>query len=214
VGTASGWRAEQVWLGLPDRIVGQIKVVRGPEAKPALDVQGIIRLGTGGTVNGAPQTLREIGPETWQYGEFVVRIWQQTFGAVEPVVVPFRLPKFPVTEITLAASLPTEGASFLVEIRPSWSAAAEQIAALPDGMEGFQVALGAKHFTVFSNPSSAAVPLTLDAPTLFVSGRDKPLRPAPASFELPAGGCAVILSSPEEKDHEAGVASFHDLVSK
>ncbi len=214
VGTASGWRAEQVWLGLSDRIIGQIKVIRGPEAKPALDVQGIVRLGTGGTVNGVPQTLREIGPDTWQYGEFVVRIWQQTFATVEPVVVPFRLPKFPVTEITLKATLPTDGASFLVEIRPSWSEPAVQVAALPDGMEGFQVALGAKHFTVFSNPSSSAIPLTLAAPTLFVSGREKPLKPAPASFELPAGGCAVILDSPETRDHEAGVQSFRDLVSQ
>ncbi len=211
VGTLSGWMGRQLWLGLPDRIVGRIEVAPGPDAKQALDLQGIVRLGTGGTVSGGHQIIREIAPMTWQYGDLVVRVWDQNFASVEPVDVPFRLPQFPVTELTLTAGNAQSPASFLVEIRPSWAVPAEAIALLdPYGLSGLRVAFGGKHFTALSNPTGTPVALPAGKGTLFVSGSHEP-RTAAAHDLLP-GQCAVFVDSPDTADLAAGVNSYHDLV--
>ncbi len=209
VGKRSGWLATQLWLGLQDRIIGQIRVEPGPDAVSANDLEGIIRLGTGGTVNGNPEQIRDIGPRTWQYGDFVVRIWDRSFDHVEPRVVPFRLPAFPLTDLTLNAADVQSPASFLVEIRTTWASPAEEVVSDSDG-SGFRITVGERRFHVVSNRSDEVRKFSLDGTTALVSGDDA--LQSKSIIEVPPGGCAVMIASPQTEDHQMGVEKFVDLV--
>ena len=80
-GTEYNWTARQVWLGLPDRIIGYVDL--GPNTSTtAYELQGAIRLGYGGTAYSAHKTLTSLGGNRWSYGDLVVRLHGHDFAEV------------------------------------------------------------------------------------------------------------------------------------
>jgi len=128
-GPEHAWTARQVWINLPDRMIGLLDL--SPDTKrTAFEVQGAIRLGYGGTAYSAPKSLVATGADSWAYGDLTVKLHDHNFAAVTPEVYAFRTPQAPFTEITLRDQ--ADGATnttakeykpgsrwrFIVEIRP------------------------------------------------------------------------------------------------
>ncbi len=215
-GEIAPWRGRQIWLGLPDRIIGLLQVEPKAGAS-AFGVAGIIRLGTGGTVNGSPKTIQSLTGNKFQYGDIVVIVHQTNFPQLSPRIVPFRLPQFPVTEITLSdCSLDApadkqsyeKGFFFVVEIRPSWTTTDAQIAASREPPAGMEVTIGPKHFLIQANFSECAMPL-IAGPADRIYRTDGA---TDAANLLPPMAQAVFVTSPEEADRADGWKSFQEMV--
>jgi autotransporter-associated beta strand protein len=129
-GTAYNWTGRQVWLNLPDRIIGLMDIAPNADLT-AFEVQGVIRLGFGGTSFSTPKTLTSTGTDSWSYGDLRVKLHFHNYAAVTPEIYAFRNPSAPFTEITLRDMV--DGASnitpvahtsgtlrkFIAEIRPA-----------------------------------------------------------------------------------------------
>jgi hypothetical protein len=220
-GPVSPWRGRQVWLGLPDRLIGWMAVdplAPGAEA-PAVkgDLQAVVRLGTGGTINGPKQTLKSLDPSTWAYGDFVVRVIDHNFKTVEPRLVPFRLPDYPVTEITFDAGQATS-AWCLVEIKTSWARGQAEVKDLSSGaVAAFRVDLEGKSYAVAGNISGDKVDFD---PAAFsekaVCHRSGAAAPEPAlggGTAIPAHGTVVWIENPSAEDRLPGWESFQQLLA-
>jgi autotransporter-associated beta strand protein len=172
-GTEYNWTARQMWLGLPDRIIGYADL--GPNASTtAYELQGAIRLGYGGTAYSAHKTLASLGGDRWSYGDLLVTLHGHGFAEVTNEVYAFRT--VPFTEITLrdqvggatntvAKSYTTASRrGFLAEIRPSYAAgdAAVTEQAAAGGLLGFDVSIptNGRLYRVVYNPGSAAANYT------------------------------------------------------
>ena len=170
-GTEYNWTGRQVWLNLPDRIIGLLDI--SPEADQATyEVQGVIRLGFGGTAYSAIKTLASTGADAWSYGDLRVKLHSHNYAEVTPEVYFFRNSNAPVTEITLrdsvggaANTVPvthTAGTrrKFLAEIRPASTSGEVTITEIAEasGLIGLDVVnptTGRKYRVVY-NPGTAA----------------------------------------------------------
>lgn len=165
------WTARQVWLNLPDRMIGLLDL--SPDGQQtAFEVQGAIRLGHGGTAYSAPKSLVATGADSWDYGDLTVKLHHHNFAAVTPEVYAFRNPRAPFTELTLRDQ--ADGATntvaknhrpgsrwkFIVEIRPKRTTRPVTVAELAEaggliGLEVHDPAAG-RSYRVLYNPGSAA----------------------------------------------------------
>ena len=224
------WNAKQLWLGLPDRIIGLVEISPNKEGAQALDIEGVLRLGTGGTVNGKPVKIISTGTNSWSYGNLSITLFDHNYATVQTPEIPYRLPKFPNTEIRL---IDTNGTSqsmnsyaattkrwFLVEVRPDSSKKADSISLLekPAGVFGFQFQSGQKKFEVLYNPGDSK----LEMPALaFASGTVSSLHssdgtvvnPLPSVLTIKPQELAVMITSPESQDHLKGWDSFQQMIS-
>jgi hypothetical protein len=114
-GAEYNWRGRQLWLGLSDRLIGWLSVAPDTGSTTAYEVNGVVRLGTGGTVNSSPKTIQDLGGGAYTYGNLRVTILDHNYGSLQPIVVPYRSANYPTTEITLqdSASIPTAGTNLL-----------------------------------------------------------------------------------------------------
>ena len=234
-GPDSDWNGRQLWLGLPDRIVGLLEVSAAKADAKAFGLEGVLRLGTGGTVNGKAVKIAPAGHEAWRYGDLLVTVLGHNYTSIETPEVPFRLPKFPNTEIRLfdvRESAGTQGATpfaypasashwFLVEIRPAWVTNPATVSRidLPAGVLGFEIAVGPKRFMLLDNPGAAD--LRPKIATVFAGtgstlhdSNGSVLTSAPANFTIKPGSLIVIVTSPEAADHIKGWANFQEMVSR
>ncbi|MEY3897083.1 MAG: hypothetical protein RLZZ214_2604, partial [Verrucomicrobiota bacterium] len=129
-GATYDWTGRQVWLNLPDRIIGLLDIAPNADLS-TYEVQGVIRLGFGGTSFSTPKTLASVGTDEWSYGDLRVKLHSHNYVAVMPEIYAFRNPSAPYTEITLRDMV--DGASnitpvahaagsrrkFIAEIRPA-----------------------------------------------------------------------------------------------
>ncbi len=171
-GTTHDWTGRQVWLNLPDRIIGLLDVT--PNADLAVyEVEGVIRLGFGGTSFSTPKTLISTGTDEWSYGDLRVKLHSHNYVEVSPEVYAFRVANAPYTEITLrdlvdggsniTPVIHTAGTrrKFIAEIRPSTTSGEVNVTevAEPDGLIGLDVvnpSTGRKYRVVY-NPGTAVV---------------------------------------------------------
>lgn len=224
------WNARQLWLGLPDRIIGLVEISPTKEGAQAIDMEGVLRLGTGGTVNGKPVKIISTGTNSWSYGDLSISLFDHNYATVQTPEIPYRLPKFPNTEIRL---IDTNGTSqsmnsyaattkqwFLVEVRPDSSKKADSISLLekPAGVFGFQFQSGQKKFEVLYNPGDSK----LEMPALAsASGTVSSLHssdgtvvnPLPSTLTIKPQELAVMIASPESQDHLKGWDSFQQMVA-
>ena len=131
-GAAADWTARQVWLNLPDRVVGLLDIAPNT-AQTAYEVQGVVRLGFGGTSFSSTKTLAAIGTDAWSYGDLRLRLHSHNFAEVTPESYLFRVPAAPTTELTLREAIgaasntspityqPGQRQFFITETRPAWS---------------------------------------------------------------------------------------------
>ncbi len=231
-GPDTDWNGRQIWLGLPDRIIGLLEVSAAKEGAAGWEVDGVLRLGTGGTVNGKPTTIKATGKESWLYGDLAISLLGHNFAAVQTPEVPFRLPKAPATEITLiderGASDPQAPSSyplssnywFLVEVKTAWAAGSATVRRLEplNGVLGFECLLGNKQFILLDNPSESEA--RYSSPKLggsgsrtFRSSLAATVQPAvPAPLLLKPHELNVIVTSPEPEDSAPGWLSYQQMI--
>ena len=234
-GPDSDWNGRQLWLGLPDRIIGLIEVSPMKENAQAWDIEGVIRLGVGGTVYGKPTKLESTGKggNGFRYGDLLITIFAHNFAGIETHEIPFRKPQAPITEITL---LDEKGAAhsqnsssyqssarywFAIEIRPSWVSDTAKVHRLdhPDGVFGFTAVVGGKTFDLLDNrgPSrmEAEIPKTNEGvQRSFWSSLSKtPVTTPPSSLILKPQELAVVVSSPDAEDHKEGWTTYQQMLA-
>jgi hypothetical protein len=232
------WNGRQLWLGLPDRIVGLLEAESLTDQTLAYEVNGVIRVGIGGTATGKPQKMIPLGSDSYRYGDLIITLHQHNYAAVEPVVVPFRIPNAPVTEITLLDDMSFKSGAkqtsayalgkqyfYLVEIRPSWvkDVAVVKRTEAANGIVSMIVTLSDKSFTVWANISDKSRECGFDnsvkmngaTTSLHISGTPPvvPVKPAPKVFTLLPGQLAVFISSNNPQDHEPGWGKFTDMLT-
>ena len=174
-GTTYDWTGRQVWLNLPDRIIGLMDIAPNADLS-AFEVQGVIRLGFGGTSFSTPKTLASTGADSWSYGDLRVKLHSHNYAAVMLEIYAFRDPSAPYTEITLRDL--ADGASnitpvahtagtrrkFIAEIRPASTSGEVTVTEVAEagGLIGLDVtnpATGRKYRVVY-NPGTAATDYT------------------------------------------------------
>jgi hypothetical protein len=224
------WIGRQLWLGLPDRIIGLVEISPSKEGAMAIDVEGVLRLGTGGTVNGKPTKIDQTGTNSWKYGDLAITFFGHNGSKIETPEVPYRLPKFPNTEIRVVDEKGAAGASaptgypasftqwFLVEIRPSWVTTTASVTRLeePKGILGFEAEVSAKKFRLLFNPREGDLACTLGA-TANSSLHDSMaglISPVPATMNLKPLELAVQATSPDKEDHLQGWANFQEMLGQ
>lgn len=171
------WTARQLWLGLPDRVVGLVTLAPDEDTS-VFEVQGALRLGHGGTARSPRKTLAADGPDAWTYGDLSIRLHGHDYTALTTDVYAFRLPDAPITEITLRDQLdgstntsPVPYAAgtrrhFIAEIRPRAVTSAITVAEVsaPCGLLAFEVdhPASGRRYRVVYNPGAATVVHTPD----------------------------------------------------
>jgi len=229
-GNPVDWNARQLWLGLPDRIIGLLEVAPLKAGANAIDVEGIVRLGTGGTVNGKPTKIEQTGTNSWKYGDLTVTMLAHNGFKIETPEVPYRLPKFPNTEIRLLDAKGASSASdlspypasfnqwFLVEIRPSWVTSPVIVSRIeqPDGIFGFKAQIESKQFQLFFNTgqNDRHCPLAPPSNSTLQDSLSGVQGAVPALLNLKPLELAVLLTSPDKEDHLPGWSNFQEMVGQ
>ncbi|NDB96271.1 MAG: hypothetical protein EBZ78_08955, partial [Verrucomicrobia bacterium] len=160
-GAEQDWTSRQVWLGLPDRIIGLLDVAPNTD-NSVYEVQGVIRLGYGGTAASSPKTITATATNRWNYGNLTLVLHNHNYAALITNLFNFRYTTNPVpgasanpiTELTLLDS-PTAQTNisplawtagtrraFLAEIRPNNATNDYMVTelTLPNGLIGLEAA--------------------------------------------------------------------------
>jgi len=140
------WRGRQIWLGLPDRIVGVLELEPiGPDT-PSASLETLVRLGTGGTVFAPPEELVPLGDNRFRFGDLIVVVHASDFEDLTTEVTPFRVPKAPFHDLVFMDSAPTTTPRrCVVEIRLADAAGDAVVSFENDRMV---VSVGEKSFSV------------------------------------------------------------------
>jgi hypothetical protein len=234
---APGWVGRQTWLGLPDRLIGLLAIEPSRDGAAAFETGAAIRLGTGGTVYGKPQTIQTLSPGHFRYGDMMVSVLEHNFAIIEPVVVPFRLPAAPVTELTFRDAASAKAASgqttayklgdrfyCVVELRPAWvkDEAVVHRTQAADGSLVLQVDTPGTRHTLYFNPTDRDVPCGLAArlpsgavSTLHFSenAARAPQTPCPSQAVIPACQQLVVVSSADPLDRLPRWKNFDEMLS-
>jgi hypothetical protein len=229
-GNPVDWTGRQLWLGLSDRIIGLVEVSPNKEGAKAIDVEGVLRLGTGGTVNGKPTKIEQTGTNSWKYGDLTATFLGHNGAKIETPEVPYRLPKFPNTEIRVLDEKGASGASastaypvsfnqwFLVEIRPSWvnAPAAGARLEVPPGVLGMEAEVSGKKYRVLFNPGVSDLPcaLTASANSSLHDSKGGVVVPVPASLNLKPLELAIQVTSPDKEDLQPGWSNYQEMLGK
>jgi autotransporter-associated beta strand protein len=162
-------------LNLPDRIIGLLDIA--PNANlSAYEVQGVIRLGFGGTSFSTPKTLVSTGSDQWSYGDLRVKLHSHNYAEVSPEVYAFRVANAPFTEITLRDIVDGESnitpvaypagtrRKFIAEIRPASTTGEVTVTEVAEagdliGLDVVNPATGRKYRVVY-NPGTVAADYT------------------------------------------------------
>jgi len=160
-GTEIPWTARQIWLGLPDRIIGLLDVAPNVNTN-AYEVQGVIRLGYGGTAASSPKTIAATASNRWSYGNLTLVLHNHNYAALITNLFNFRYTNNPapgasanpITELTLLDSTTAQSntapvawtagtrRTFLTEIRPNTASNDFTVTELilPNGLIGLEAA--------------------------------------------------------------------------
>lgn len=240
-GVDSGWTSRQLWVGLPDRIVGLVSTVPTAGAAAAYAVNGVLRFISGGTTGAKTlKGLEEITPDAhYRYGQLDILVHDTTYASLSGLEVAYRVPAFPATELTFSnrasEPLPASGQMnfpsgtefrFVVEIRPTWTTTdLENMNVLGDqevigleftgGERSFQVWLNASGLTRNVSLQRGNLPAGMDSFVLSngVLGRVPFQSNIPGSVDLEHGQHALLVVSSDPEDHQVGWRSFAEMVA-
>ncbi len=183
------WRASQLWLCLPDRMVGVLDIFADSAPVPAARIEALVRFGTGGTVHGPSQTLLPAGPDRHAFGDFIVRVHASDFAQTVSEATPFRLASAPYGDLVLRDPAPgKDSRRVVVEIRPASTTADAEVRVSGEfGSASLRVVAGGKTFTVRRSAPSAAGETA--------SVRVEVQSPDPEDFEPAWSDFAALVSS-------------------
>ncbi len=74
-GVVADWTCRQIWIGLPDRLVGLLEITPAVEETQAFDVTSYIQLGVGGP----PADILRPTPRSFVFGDFEIRAHEHNF---------------------------------------------------------------------------------------------------------------------------------------
>jgi hypothetical protein len=237
----SGWTSRQVWVGLPDRIVGLVSTVPTAGEAAAYAVNGVLRFISGGTTGAKSlKTLEEIIPDThYRYGQLDILVHDTTYTSLTGFEVEYRRPELPATELTFSnrasEPLPVGGLTnfpsgtefrFVVEVRPTWTTtdlANIDVVGDPEVI-GLELTGGERSLQVWLNASGATRNVRLERANLptgtdsivlsnGVLGRVPFDGNLPDSVVLESGQHAVLVVSADPEDHKPGWESFAEMVT-
>ena len=131
-GKMTDWQGRQVWLGLPDRIIGLLSTVPTKDGAEAFEINTVLRLISGGTAGAAVcKKLVKTGENRYRYGELDIIVHQSNFAALTEDLIPYRRKNYPASELTFRARPGTPDApetyplstnfQCVVEVRPIWA---------------------------------------------------------------------------------------------
>ena len=234
-GPVVDWKGKQLWLGLPDRVIGFLGIEPLKDQATAFEVDGVVNLIFGGTgLAETPKKVKDLGNNEYGYGDLIVKIHNHNYKSLKAVEVPFRLPKAPITEILMQDELGesenkehhypvSTNYHFITEIKTAnakGDAVVKQLSS-QKGIVNLQVDLNNKKYTLFFNETDVDAMVNLEGTTtkgiasslhLSVSPNTKPLLTVPKSYNLPSGQAIIIVSSKDKNDHEAGWENFQEMV--
>jgi hypothetical protein len=229
-GQVSDWTATQLWIGLPDRLVGVTQVHSTGKTARAYEVHGVIRFGFGGTALGKQAELKPDGEGRFRYGDWTTILHASNFASAKVETVPFRRTQAPVSEIVLRDERsPTASGridypsdhpyTFVAEIRAGNGpdAVVEQLPA-PAGLFALRVQIGETSHIAWLNAGTDVRTIQIRAPagpaSLWRSEKPTLLsRDIPDSVTLAPGAAFLIIRSPDEADHLPGWTSFEAMVA-
>ncbi len=233
-GKLTEWQGRQVWLGLPDRIIGLLSTVPIKEGAEAMEINTVLRLISGGTAGAAVcKKLEKLGEGRYRYGELDIIVHGSNFPSLTGDVIPYRSNRYPATELTFRAREGSPGvaerypasANFncVVEVRPVWAQGEAQVSASAENpVMHLQAAVNGKRWEIFFNPTTTEQPVSLTAhsiaqgtTSLRLTGVNNGLssRQIPSGVRLAPAGEAVLVTSPDADDHLPGWDSFEQMVS-
>jgi len=234
-GPVVDWKGKQLWLGLPDRVIGFLGIEPLKDQATAYEVDGVVNLIFGGTgLAETPKKVKDLGNNEYGYGDFIVKIHEHNYKGLKAVEVPFRRPNAPITEILMQDEAGvgenkehhyplSTNYHFITEIKTSWSKGDVTVKQLPtqNGVISFQVDLNAKRYILFYNESNSdaiinlkgsiekGIPASLHFST---APNATPLLTIPPKYILPASQSVILVSSKDAKDHEAGWENMQEML--
>jgi len=236
-GSVVDWKGKQLWLGLPDRVIGFLGIEPLKDQATAYEVDGVVNLIFGGTgLAETPKKVKDLGNNEYGYGDFIVKIHDHNYKSLKAVEVPFRRPNAPITEILMQDEAGvgeniehhypvTTNYHFITEIKTSWAKGDAIVRQLPkqDGVIAFQVDLYAKRYVLYYNDSTVDASINLAGISLkgtkssvhiSTTANAKPIVPAPKTYLLPAGQSVIVVFSNYATDHEAGWENYQEMVKR
>ena len=237
-GEATEWHGRQIWIGLPDRIVGLVSVVPGGRGAEAYAINGVLRLISGGTAGASTlKRLERISDRHFRYGQLDILVHSTSYKSLTVVTKEYRLKNYPATEVTFSnrdedpapvgelTRFPADtDFRFVVEIRPSWTNAPVDVQMLGDQyLLGLQVLGDRRALQVWLNASChdrtfIMKPKQLPPGRTSVSLSDGVLGRSPFESGFPPqttlrpGQHAVLVVSPDPLDHKPGWQSLADMI--
>lgn len=168
-GHDTGWDGEQIWLGLPDRIIGYVAALPRKEGSPVIEINGVLRLLSGGTAGAATlKKLDQMSPNLYRYGKLDIIVHDSNYASVETKEVPYLDPKFPATEIRLSSTNSPASAPlhYVIEVRPNGfidPISEAKVSTFTDGkLDGLRVDVEAgKTYFVWYNAQTEKLPFHL-----------------------------------------------------
>ena len=231
-GKVSDWESRQIWIGLPDRIVGLLSTKPKKDGAVAAEINAVLRLISAGTAGAAVcKTLEKVADRHYRYGELDIILHHSNYAQVTMDVIPYRLPKFPASELTLRAyrkdqtifTKHAQAKEFLVavEVRPIWAKgeATVTMSSVHD-LLSLRATVHQRDWQVFYNAASKPAevrpqyPSDLGKARLRLSHVDRsvPKIPAAPNIVLPPNQQAVVITSNDPMDHQPGWNSFAEMV--
>jgi hypothetical protein len=198
----------------------------------ASEINAVLRLISAGTAGAAVcKNLEKVADRHYRYGELDIILHHSNYAQVTMDVIPYRLPKFPASELTLRVyrkdqTIFTKHArakEFLVavEVRPIWAKgeATVTMSSVHD-LLSLRATVHQRDWQVFYNAASKPAevrpqyPSDLGKARLRLSHVDRsvPKIPAAPNIVLPPNQQAVVITSNDPMDHQPGWNSFAEMV--
>ena len=103
-GDVADWTARQIWLGLPDRLVGLMEVSPKSDQSEAYSVAGYMQLGVGGQ----RKDVTIVSPNEYQYANFNIRLHEHNYLGVDLNAFTTRTDKSFATEMVWRSEAPEQ----------------------------------------------------------------------------------------------------------
>jgi hypothetical protein len=103
-GEVADWTARQIWLGLPDRLIGLMEISPRSDQSEAFSVASYMQLGVGGP----RKDVTVISPTEYQYGNFNIRLHEHNYLGVDLNAFDTRADKSFATEMVWRSEAPEE----------------------------------------------------------------------------------------------------------
>ena len=219
LGPVTAWRGRQVWIGLPDRVVGVLDVA-GPAGAPALGLETVVALGST-----TPTKLEDLGQGRYRYGDLAVRIHATDLPRCRPVETPFRNGKYPFTDLRLQEDLSGQAPSALqrravVELRSIEASDDAQVMVedVDEATLHLRVQSGTRTIEAWHREAAGSTIITLptpidNLPCSLVRPDHTPVPVSTTPLILGHDELVVTVQSGNLEDHQPGWTSLASVIT-